>query len=59
MGSVQVGTTIVKFLAVGFMATVGLFFIDTANFTPWNVSGEKRDQRNRRRHGDRAVQLSS
>ena len=28
-----------KFLAVGFMATVGLFFIKTANFTPWNVSG--------------------
>ena len=22
------------------MATVGLFFIDTANYTPWNVSGE-------------------
>jgi APA family basic amino acid/polyamine antiporter len=39
MGSVQVVTTVVKFLAVGFMATVGLFFIDSANFTPWNVSG--------------------
>ena len=22
------------------MSTVGLFFIDTANYTPWNVSGE-------------------
>src|SRR3954462_947196 len=40
MGTVQVGTTILKFAAVLFMATVGLFFIDTANFTPWNVSGE-------------------
>jgi APA family basic amino acid/polyamine antiporter len=40
MGAVQVGTTILKFAAVLFMATVGLFFIDTANFTPWNVSGE-------------------
>ena len=39
MGTVQVGTTILKFAAVLFMATVGLFFIDTANFTPWNVSG--------------------
>jgi APA family basic amino acid/polyamine antiporter len=40
MGTVQVGTTILKFAAVLFMATVGLFFIHTANFTPWNVSGE-------------------
>jgi basic amino acid/polyamine antiporter, APA family len=40
IGTVQVGTTILKFAAVLFMATVGLFFIDTANFTPWNVSGE-------------------
>jgi APA family basic amino acid/polyamine antiporter len=40
MGAVQVGTTILKFAAVLFMATVGMFFIDTANFTPWNVSGE-------------------
>src|SRR3954471_9276416 len=39
IGSVQVWTTIIKFLAVGFMATVGLFYIKTANFTPWNVSG--------------------
>src|SRR3954451_9541312 len=39
MGSVQVGTTILKFAAVLFMATFGLFFIDTANYTPWNVSG--------------------
>src|SRR5689334_23049050 len=39
MGAAQVGTTIIKFAAVLFMATVGLFFIHTANYTPWNVSG--------------------
>src|SRR5215218_5541655 len=40
MGSVQVSTTIVKFVVLAFMSTVGLFFIKSANFTPWNVSGE-------------------
>ncbi len=40
MGSVQVGTTIVKFVVLAFMSTVGLFFIQRANFTPWNISGE-------------------
>jgi APA family basic amino acid/polyamine antiporter len=40
MGAVQVVTTVVKYLAVGFMAIVGLFFISSANYTPWNVSGE-------------------
>ncbi len=40
MGSVQVITTIIKFVAVAFMSIVGLFYISTANFTPWNVSGE-------------------
>jgi basic amino acid/polyamine antiporter, APA family len=40
MGSVQVITTIIKFVALAFMATVGLFYISRANFTPWNVSGE-------------------
>jgi basic amino acid/polyamine antiporter, APA family len=40
MGSVQVSTTVVKFLALAFMSTVGLFYIKSANFTPWNVSGE-------------------
>jgi APA family basic amino acid/polyamine antiporter len=40
MGSVQVVTTIIKFFAVAFMSVVGLFFIKSANFTPWNVSGE-------------------
>ncbi len=40
MGSVQVITTIIKFVALAFIATVGLFYISRANFTPWNVSGE-------------------
>jgi APA family basic amino acid/polyamine antiporter len=40
MGTVQVVTTVVKFAALVFMSTVGLFFIKSANFTPWNVSGE-------------------
>src|SRR6516162_5551634 len=40
MGSIQVVTTILKFFAVGFIATVGLFYIDTANYSPFNISGE-------------------
>jgi APA family basic amino acid/polyamine antiporter len=40
MGSVQVVTTIIKFIAVAFMAIVGLFYISSANYTPWNASGE-------------------
>jgi APA family basic amino acid/polyamine antiporter len=40
MGAVQVVTTILKFVALAFMSTVGLFYISRANFSPWNVSGE-------------------
>jgi len=40
MGAVQVSTTVLKFAALLFMSTVGLFYIKSANFTPWNVSGE-------------------
>ena len=40
MGSVQVITTIIKFAALAFISVVGLFYIKSANFTPWNVSGE-------------------
>lgn len=40
MDWVQVTTTVLKFGALAFVAVVGLFYIDTANFTPWNVSGE-------------------
>lgn len=40
VGSFQVVTTVLKFLPLLLVATVGLFFIKSANFTPWNVSGE-------------------
>jgi APA family basic amino acid/polyamine antiporter len=39
MAAVQVITTILKFAALAVVAVVGLFYIDTANYTPWNVSG--------------------
>ena len=38
MASIQMLTTILKFSALLFMSTVGLFFIDGSNYTPWNVS---------------------
>jgi basic amino acid/polyamine antiporter, APA family len=40
MGAVQVCTTVLKLAALLFMSTVGLFYITSDNFTPWNVSGE-------------------
>ena len=40
MGSVQMVTTVLKFVALAFMSTVGLFFIKSANFHPWNISGQ-------------------
>ena len=40
MGSVQLITTVIKFVVMAFMATVDLFYISSANFTPWNISGE-------------------
>jgi APA family basic amino acid/polyamine antiporter len=40
MGAVQLVTTILKFAALAFMSTVGLFYISSANYTPWNVSGQ-------------------
>jgi basic amino acid/polyamine antiporter, APA family len=39
MGAWQVATTIMKFAALLFMSIVGLFYIKSANFHPWNVSG--------------------
>jgi APA family basic amino acid/polyamine antiporter len=39
MAAVQVVTTVLKFLALALVCVVGVFFIDTANFHPWNVSG--------------------
>jgi basic amino acid/polyamine antiporter, APA family len=40
MGSVQMVTTVLKFVALAFMSTVGLFFIKSANYHPWNISGD-------------------
>ena len=40
MGSVQLITTILKFAALLFVSIVGLFYIKSANFTPWNISGQ-------------------
>ncbi|MFD8019973.1 APC family permease [Streptomyces lavendulae] len=40
MGLVQVVTTVLKFVALAFMATVGLFFVQRANYSPANISGE-------------------
>ncbi len=40
MGSVQVVTTILKFVALAFISIVGLFYISTANYSPWNISGQ-------------------
>jgi APA family basic amino acid/polyamine antiporter len=40
MGLIQVLTTILKFFAVGFVAIVGLFYIKSANYHPFNVSGQ-------------------
>jgi APA family basic amino acid/polyamine antiporter len=38
VGAVQLATTVLKFAALAFMATVGLFYIKSANFTPFNAS---------------------
>ena len=40
MGVVQLATTILKFAALAFMAVVGLFYIKSANLTPFNPSGQ-------------------
>jgi APA family basic amino acid/polyamine antiporter len=38
MASIQMITTVLKFFALLFISTVGLFFIEGSNYTPWNVS---------------------
>ena len=40
VGAFQVWTTVLKFIPLVLMSTVGLFFIHSANFSPWNVSGD-------------------
>src|SRR3954467_8962403 len=41
IGSFQLVTTIAKFAGLAFVSIVGLFYINSANFHPWNVSGER------------------
>ena len=40
MGVFQLWTTVLKFVPLALMATVGLLFIRGGNFTPWNTSGD-------------------
>src|SRR4030095_13755053 len=40
MGSVQLWTSIIKYIPLALMSTVGLFAVSSGNFTPWNVSGQ-------------------
>ncbi|VXC11965.1 amino acid permease [Aeromicrobium sp. 9AM] len=40
VGAFQVVTTVLKFLPLAFLATIGLFYISAGNFTPWNTSGD-------------------
>jgi APA family basic amino acid/polyamine antiporter len=39
MGAVQLYTSVLKFIPLVFMSTVGLFYINSANFDVWNLSG--------------------
>ena len=57
MGQFQVWTTVLKFIPLALMSTVGLFFINPGNFTPWNVSGDSNLSADRRGDGDLPVQL--
>jgi APA family basic amino acid/polyamine antiporter len=40
VGAFQVVTTVLKFLPLVFLATIGLLYVSSANFTPWNTSGD-------------------
>jgi APA family basic amino acid/polyamine antiporter len=40
MGVFQLWSTVLKFIPLALMATVGLFFVKAGNFTPWNTSGD-------------------
>ena len=57
MGSVQVVTTVVKFAVLAFMSIVGLFYIQPRQLHAVERQRREHDRRDRRRHGDRAVQL--
>ena len=40
MGRIQLWTSVLKFLPLLAMSTIGLFFVDLDNFTPFNLSGQ-------------------
>ncbi|WP_328325733.1 amino acid permease [Kribbella sp. NBC_00382] len=40
MGIFQLWTTVLKFIPLALMSSVGLFFVVGGNFTPWNISGD-------------------
>ena len=40
MGVFQMWTTVLKFIPLVLMATLGLLFVQAENFTPWNTSGD-------------------
>ncbi|WP_338895433.1 amino acid permease [Streptomyces sp. TG1A-60] len=40
VGAVQIVSTVLKFVPLLLVATIGLFFIDTDNYGPFNASGE-------------------
>lgn len=40
MGSFQLWTSIIKYIPLAIMSTVGLLYISSGNFTPFNASGE-------------------
>jgi APA family basic amino acid/polyamine antiporter len=40
MGAVQLWTSVIKFVPLVLMSTVGLFAISTSNFSPMNLSGD-------------------
>jgi APA family basic amino acid/polyamine antiporter len=44
MGAVQLWTSIIKFIPLVLMSTVGLLAINSANFSPMNVSGDTNAQ---------------
>ena len=56
MGAFQISTTVLKFSALAFVSVVGLFYIDSGNYAPWNVSESAIDAIGRQ-HGHRLVQL--
>ena len=57
IGAAQLVTTVVKFIPLLFMATVGLLFIKAGNFGAFNASGNLGRWRDLRGGRDRAVRL--